>query len=374
MDGEGVGGGGEAAWRKLSAEELENQYAPSRWVIRMGAEEALRTYKQIGIEATRKARDTCRSQLHVPYGDGDGEKMDIYFPDQASEALPFFVFFHGGYWQSGSKDESAFMVNPLTAQGVAVVIVAYDIAPKGTLDQMVDQVARSVAFVEKRYPSNKGIYLCGHSAGAHLAAMVLLTNWTKHGVTPNLRGFFLVSGVYDLQPLVFTSQNAPLLMTLEDAQRNSPQRHLEVARTQPVDPACPVLVAVGQHDSPEFHRQSREFQQALCRGGWRASFEELRDVDHFEIIENLTQKDDALTQLDDHDKQKGGRYTKPIDGSFWKNCTTNDIISKNTPTLPQVAAPTDSSQCIQVSSQCVQASSASSSVMAIVEAVDWFYL
>ncbi|XP_058435954.1 kynurenine formamidase isoform X7 [Marmota monax] len=272
MDGEGVGGGGEAAWRKLSAEELENQYAPSRWVIRMGAEEALRTYKQIGIEATRKARDTCRSQLHVPYGDGDGEKMDIYFPDQASE------------------------------------------------------------------------------------------------------GFFLVSGVYDLQPLVFTSQNAPLLMTLEDAQRNSPQRHLEVARTQPVDPACPVLVAVGQHDSPEFHRQSREFQQALCRGGWRASFEELRDVDHFEIIENLTQKDDALTQLDDHDKQKGGRYTKPIDGSFWKNCTTNDIISKNTPTLPQVAAPTDSSQCIQVSSQCVQASSASSSVMAIVEAVDWFYL
>ncbi|XP_071459771.1 kynurenine formamidase isoform X5 [Marmota flaviventris] len=189
------------------------------------------------------------------------------------------------------------MVNPLTAQGVAVVIVAYDIAPKGTLDQMVDQVARSVAFVEKRYPSNKGIYLCGHSAGAHLAAMVLLTNWTKHGVTPNLRGFFLVSGVYDLQPLVFTSQNAPLLMTLEDAQRNSPQRHLEVARAQPVDPACPVLVAVGQHDSPEFHRQSREFQQALCRGGWRASFEELRDVDHFEIIENLTQKDDALTQV-----------------------------------------------------------------------------
>ncbi|XP_058435955.1 kynurenine formamidase isoform X8 [Marmota monax] len=192
--------------------------------------------------------------------------------------------------------------------------------------------------------------------------------------TGRVEGFFLVSGVYDLQPLVFTSQNAPLLMTLEDAQRNSPQRHLEVARTQPVDPACPVLVAVGQHDSPEFHRQSREFQQALCRGGWRASFEELRDVDHFEIIENLTQKDDALTQLDDHDKQKGGRYTKPIDGSFWKNCTTNDIISKNTPTLPQVAAPTDSSQCIQVSSQCVQASSASSSVMAIVEAVDWFYL
>uniref|UniRef100_A0A8D2DK83 Kynurenine formamidase n=1 Tax=Sciurus vulgaris TaxID=55149 RepID=A0A8D2DK83_SCIVU len=297
MDVPGAGRAGQAPWKKMSAEELENQYSPSRWVVRLGAEEALRTYKQIGCEATRKARDTCRNQLHVPYGEGEGERLDIYFPEQASETLPFFVFFHGGYWQSGSKDESAFMVIPLTAQGVAVVMVAYDIAPKGTLDQMVDQVTRSVVFVQKRYPHNKGIYLCGHSAGAHLAAMMLLANWTKHGVTPNLRGFFLVSGVYDLQPIVFTSQNAPLLMTLEDAQRNSPQWHLEVAGAQPVDPSCPVLVAVGQHDSPEFHRQSRELHQALCRDGWKASFEELRDVDHFEIIENLTQKDDALTQI-----------------------------------------------------------------------------
>lgn len=109
--------------------------------------------------------------------------------------------------------------------------------------------------------------------------------------------FFLLSGVYDLEPLVHTSQNAPLLMTLEDAERNSPQRQLEAARAQPADPACPVLVIVGQHDSPEFHRQSREFYQTLCRGGWTASLEELRDVDHFEIVENLTQEEDVLTQI-----------------------------------------------------------------------------
>eukprot|EP00074_Homo_sapiens_P069925 XP_011522629.1 kynurenine formamidase isoform X2 [Homo sapiens] len=250
--------------------------------------------------ATTRARATRKSLLHVPYGDGEGEKVDIYFPDESSEALPFFLFFHGGYWQSGSKDESAFMVHPLTAQGVAVVIVAYGIAPKGTLDHMVDQVTRSVAFVQKRYPSNKGIYLCGHSAGAHLAAMMLLADWTKHGVTPNLRGFFLVSGVFDLEPIVYTSQNVALQLTLEDAQRNSPQ--LKVAQAQPVDPTCRVLVVVGQFDSPEFHRQSWEFYQVLpvqtlCQGEWKASFEELHDVDHFEIVENLTQKDNVLTQI-----------------------------------------------------------------------------
>nr|XP_025855218.1 kynurenine formamidase isoform X1 [Vulpes vulpes] len=277
--------------------ELEDQYSPSRWVIRRGAEEALRTYSHIGDEATKKARATRKSLLHVPYGDGEGEKLDIYFPEGVSEASPFCLFFHGGYWQSGSKDTSAFMVNPLTEQGVTVVVVAYDIAPKGTLDQMVDQVTRSIVFVQKQYPCNEGIYLCGHSAGAHLAAMMLLANWTKHGVTPNLKGFFLLSGIYDLKPIVYTSQNAPLLMTLEDAQRNSPQLLLEAALTRPLDPACHVLVSVGQHDSPEFHRQSKEFYQILRQGGWNASFEEIHDMDHFEIIWNLTQKDYVLTQV-----------------------------------------------------------------------------
>ncbi|XP_020744678.2 kynurenine formamidase isoform X3 [Odocoileus virginianus] len=168
---------------------------------------------------------------------------------------------------------------------------------EGTLDQMVDQVTQSIVFVQKRYPGNQGIYLCGHSAGAQLAAMMLLANWIKHGVTPNLKGFFLLSGVYDLEPIMHTSENAPLLPTLEDAQRNSPLWQLETAPTQPADPACRILVTVGQHDSPEFRRQSREFHQTLCRGGWKASFAELHDVDHFEILWNLTQEDYVLTQI-----------------------------------------------------------------------------
>ncbi|XP_035966383.2 kynurenine formamidase isoform X3 [Halichoerus grypus] len=407
---------GEAPWKKLSKEELENQYSPSRWVIRRGAEETLRTYSHIGDEATKKARATRRSLLHVPYGDGEGEKLDIYFPREVSAASRFCLFFHGGYWQSGSKDTSAFMVNPLTAQGVAVVVMAYDLAPKapalraGTLDQMVDQVTRSISFVQKQYPRNEGIYLCGHSAGAHLASMMFLTNWTKHGVTPNLKGFHGTAGLagqpspspdglhpghkiptamegltWGFEPcetgLLCVSTPtlvlplwpwrlgwphiAPLpraglrpsvdgalappgawpsdysspsqAFSWEDAQRNSPQLLLEAAVTRPSDPACHVLVTVGQHDSPEFHRQSREFYQGpqdhesfiqqilseglvharcgvelphpaascfahfstqtLRRGGWNASFEEIHDVDHFEIIWNLTQKDFVLTQV-----------------------------------------------------------------------------
>nr|XP_045015062.1 kynurenine formamidase isoform X2 [Jaculus jaculus] len=252
MDASGAVVPDEAPWKKMSAEELEKQYSPSRWVIRLKAEEAVKTYVQTGSQATRKARAIRKRELHVPYGLGEGEKLDIYFPDKTSA---------------------------------------------GTLDQMVDQVTRSVAFLQKRYPSNKGIYLCGHSAGAHLASMMLLANWTTHGVTPNLQGFLLVSGIYDLEPILSTSQNDPLHLTLEDAQRNSPQRRLQEAPAQPADPACPVLVVVGQHDSPEFHRQAREFYQILHQAGWKASLQEVRDVDHFDIIENLTQEGDVLIQV-----------------------------------------------------------------------------
>ncbi|XP_053515668.1 kynurenine formamidase isoform X3 [Artibeus jamaicensis] len=243
MDVPGQGLESDAPWKKMSEEELENQYSPSRWVVRLGAEGALKTYQEMGKEATKRARATRRNLLNVPYGDGEGEKLDIYFPEAGSEALPFLVFLHGGYWQSG-----------------------------------------------------RGIYLCGHSAGAHLAAMMLLVDWTEHGVMCNFKGFFLLSGIYDLEPFVHTSQNAPLLLTLEDAQRTSPQRLLEAAPRQPADPACRVLVIVGQYDSPEFLRQSREFYQTLCRGGWKASFEELQDVDHFEIVWKLTQTDYVLNQ------------------------------------------------------------------------------
>ncbi|KAF6092104.1 arylformamidase [Phyllostomus discolor] len=145
---------------------------------------------------------------------------------------------------------------------------------------------------------------CGARMGRLWPARRLRETWSEWPDGPTcpsdrftFTGFFLLSGIYDLEPLVHTSQNAPLLLTPEDAQRISPQRLLEAAPRQPADPACRVLVIVGQHDSPEFLRQSREFYQTLCRGGWRASFEELQDVDHFEIVWKLTQKDYVLNQI-----------------------------------------------------------------------------
>ncbi|XP_023358443.1 kynurenine formamidase isoform X2 [Sarcophilus harrisii] len=195
-----------------------------------------------------------------------------------------------------SKDYSAFMVPPLIAAGVAVAVVAYDIAPKGNIDLMVSQVRRSVLFIQKQYSFNRGIYLCGHSAGAHLVSMVLLTDWTLHEVIPNIKGSYLVSGIYDLEPIVHSYINDKLQMTLEDAQRNSPMFCQKEAQSQ-VTSTCDLIIAVGQHDSPEFHQQSLDYFQVLRLHGWRVSFIEISNVDHFDIIEKLMQNEYILTQV-----------------------------------------------------------------------------
>ncbi|XP_074411255.1 kynurenine formamidase isoform X5 [Zonotrichia albicollis] len=280
-------------WRDMSAEALEDHYSPSRWSPRLDRDTIIDAHLAVTAAGTERARASGQALLHVPYGDGDGEKLDIYFPTEPSEAFPALVYIHGGYWQCMSKDDSGFAAPPLVSQGVAVVAVDYDIAPKGHMDTMVLQVRRSLAFLVQRYPRIRGIYLCGHSAGAHLAAMVLSTDWTEFQVVPDIKGAVLVSGLYDLEPILHTYVNDALNMSREEAQRNSPMRLV----TPAVPPACEVLVAVAQHDSPEFRRQSQEYSQALRAAGWSVSVLDLAGVDHFDVIERLSEDSYVLTQV-----------------------------------------------------------------------------
>ncbi|KAF4797438.1 Kynurenine formamidase [Turdus rufiventris] len=267
----------------------------SRWSPRLDRDTIVFAHLTVTAAGTERARARAQTLLDVPYGSGDREKLDIYFPTDPSETFPVLVYIHGGYWQSMSKDDSGFAAPPLVSQGVAVVAVGYDIAPKGHMDTMVLQVRRSLVFLAEQYPRIRGIYLCGHSAGAHLAAMVLSTDWTEFHVVPDIKGAVLVSGVYDLEPILPTYVNDALNMSREVAQRNSPMRHVPPAAPA----ACEVLVAVAQHDSPEFRRQSQEYSQALRAAGWSVSLLDLAGVDHFDVIEKLSEDSYLLTQVGD---------------------------------------------------------------------------
>ncbi|XP_075297274.1 kynurenine formamidase isoform X3 [Opisthocomus hoazin] len=138
-------------WRGMSAEALERQYSPSRWSPRLGSDAVLRAHLAATAAGTQRARAGARTSLHVPYGTGPGEQLDIYLPAEPSGPFSVLVYIHGGYWQCLSKDESGFAAPPLVSRGVGVVAVGYDTAPHGHMDAMVRQVRRSIAFLAERY-------------------------------------------------------------------------------------------------------------------------------------------------------------------------------------------------------------------------------
>ncbi|XP_075702671.1 kynurenine formamidase isoform X2 [Rhinoderma darwinii] len=242
---------------------------------------------------TKISRTLAQTVLNIQYGDGESEKMDLYLPEGEPIKFPLLVYIHGGYWQFLSKEESGFMAPPLMSHGVAMMVMDYDIAPKGHMDLIVAQVRRSIVAVLRLYPQITGVYLCGHSAGAHLVAMALCTDWIQYGLTPDIKGAVLVSGVYDLVPIIHTYVNDALKMSLEVAKKNSP---IQCVRQMNAG-TCPILIAVAEHDSPEFHRQSQHYFQSLKELGLGVSYEHIDGADHFDVIEKLSQEDYVLTQL-----------------------------------------------------------------------------
>ncbi|XP_048871496.1 kynurenine formamidase isoform X1 [Brienomyrus brachyistius] len=284
-----------ATWKEMKQDELCRQYSPSQWSHRMSADEVIKTHKALLREGTERARSVTQTLLNVPYGEGEREKLDVYVPSSPSLEMPLVIYLHGGYWQAFSKEESGFMALPLVQKGVAVVAVDYDIAPKGNMDLMVSQVRQSVVSVVQQYSHISGVYLCGHSAGAHLAAMVLSTEWSQYAVTPQIKGALLVSGIYDLLPILSTYVNEPLKMTEEVALRNSPGQL--VSQMKDSSSACEIVIAVAQNDSLEFRKQSEDFCRALQSSGFRVTFEDIPDTDHFNVIERLVEPDYRLTQL-----------------------------------------------------------------------------
>ncbi|KAK9966975.1 hypothetical protein ABG768_004050 [Culter alburnus] len=261
----------------------------------MSAGDVIRAHVAALKSGTEKARAVTHTLIDVPYGEGDGEKLDVYIPSSSSPDLPLVIYFHGGYWQFLSKDESGFLAVPLVQKGVVVVAVGYSIAPKGNMDLMVSQVRRSVVSVIQQYSHISGLYLCGHSAGAHLAAMVLSTDWSQYDISPQIKGAFLVSGIYDLQPILSTYVNEPLKMNEEVALRNSPSHFLSQLKVS--SSSCDIIVAVAQNDSPEFRKQSEEYFKALESAGLKVSFEDVPNTDHFSIIEQLVDENYHLTKL-----------------------------------------------------------------------------
>ena len=235
-----------------------------------------------------------------------GHTLDVFLPSAAGHGAasdvspqagaPVLVYLHGGYWRALSKRDQAFIAPPFAAAGALVVVPDYPLAPKVTVEQIVLQVAQAVAWTWRnahRYGGNPDrLIVAGHSAGGHLAAMMLALQWPVW--SPDLpadlvKGAVSLSGVFELEPL----RHAPFLaadLGLDEgrAQRLSP--------AEMPAPRVPLIALVGAEESEEFLRQNR-----LIRRRWGAKTvpicETVPGRHHMNVLHDLADPDARAHQL-----------------------------------------------------------------------------
>jgi arylformamidase len=240
---------------------------------------------------SEQARRELDVELDVPYGDDRMETMDIFRP--AGDAKAVLMFIHGGYWRSLDKSHHSFVAPPFLNAGAAVAAINYSLCPAVRVEDIVSQCLKAMAWLyrnaaEVGAPRNR-IFVAGHSAGGHLAAMCMAAQWTRYsrGLPERVvQGGLSVSGIYDLAPIARTpSINMDLHLTEADALKLSPA-------CMPAPAKIEFNIAVGGRELGGFKEQ-----HALIASQWSSVI--ARDIpcpddDHFTILNSFANSETEL--------------------------------------------------------------------------------
>jgi arylformamidase len=234
--------------------------------------------------------DLARARLGPPrryaYGPTPAEGLDVYLTKLPK--APTNISIHGGAWRSLSAKTWAFPAELFVHAGAHYVALDFANVTEtgGNLMPMAEQKRRAVAWVYRNAQKFGGdpnrIFISGHSSGAHLAGVVLVTDWRKDFNLPidTVKGGLLCSGMFDLKPVRLSARSTYVKFTDDIEQALSSQRHLDKLN-------APVIVAYGTLETPEFQRQSREFAAAVKAAGKSVQLLVGQGYNHFEIPETL---------------------------------------------------------------------------------------
>lgn len=240
---------------------------------------------------SERARATMACRLDQRYGDGAGETMDI-FPARRGDGT-CLLFIHGGYWRSLDKKDFSYLAPAWVGAGVSLAVVNYDLCPSVTIEEIVRQMLRASRWLWLHAADfgmdEDRLYVAGHSAGGHLAAMMMAALWPSFDARlPKdlFKGGLAVSGIYDLRPLVQAAWlNADLRLDEAAALKASPAFLPPATR-------APVMTCVGGDESSEFRRQN-----ALLGQRWSGVLAEdipMPGTHHFSVLDGLSQPGSAL--------------------------------------------------------------------------------
>jgi arylformamidase len=270
---------------------LDREYSPSSLV------EDRAIYLEQYARLSQAARDaamrdeTC--ELDLQFGPGQEETLDLFMPAEAERA-PLQMFIHGGFWQLLSKNESSFAAPMFQEHGSFFAALNYTLAPEQSLTGIVEETRRSISWLYQnadRWGFDRDrIYLSGHSAGAHLAMMMLVTNWEDRGLPKDLvKGVCAVGGVFDLEPVRLSYVNDVVGMDADEARLNSPILH-------DIRNSCPVIFAYGDNETEEFKRQTDDYFDKLKETNTGVTLREIPNRNHFDVILDLADADSWLSQ------------------------------------------------------------------------------
>ena len=220
----------------------------------------------------------------ISYGPGARQVIDFFAGDGKG---PIVVFIHGGYWQALDGSSFIHLARGLNAHGIGVAIPSYDLCPDVTIEEIVGQMRTASRELARL---GQPLVISGHSAGGHLAACMLATDWrTVDASLPAnpVIAAYAISGLFDLGPLIGTSINKAMGLDQETARAASPLFWQAPARLS-------LDAVVGENESAEFYRQSRTIADLWGKAGVATRFGTVPGANHFTAIAPLADPDSPM--------------------------------------------------------------------------------
>jgi arylformamidase len=225
-----------------------------------------------------------RPPRKITYGDGARHVIDFY---EGRSNGPVVVFIHGGYWQALDGSSSSHLARGLNAHGSSVAMPSYDLCPNVTVKQIILEMQfalRELAQLGQR------LVVSGHSAGGHLAACMLATDWKAvEASLPSdlVIAAYAISGLFDLAPLIPTSINNALGLDQDAARAASPLYWHPPAQGS-------LDAVVGEAETAEYFRQSRSIVELWGKAGLSTRFGIVGGANHFTAVAPLAEPNSQM--------------------------------------------------------------------------------
>lgn len=273
-------------WRNISLIELEKNFNPREAVSNFS--DYIEKYKDLG----KKTRKEYPCIIDVSYGKTPLQKLDIFGHKNLKNAN-VHIFIHGGYWRALDKSEHSQLAKPFIKNNILYFSVNHDLCPNVSLSEIVNQITSAIIWIYnncKSYGGNQNkITISGHSAGAHLCAMILGSNWEKLNMPKDIiKGAALISGIYEPELVLKLSVNKEINLSKKEAIKNTPKL--------PKENIPRILICVGEQEPEGWKEQTKIYSRNIINKCSNLDYSILDNENHFSMMISFSKENNKFVK------------------------------------------------------------------------------